>query len=72
MLQWWHKIVIGHCQESLSLKVKDGHKRGNEIIKLEEQSYQSVYGRRMFAYNGPRLWNVPPGDNRMEKNTDNF
>ena len=67
-----HKIVIGHCPESLSLSIKDSDKRGNENIKLEKQSYQSAHGRRMFAYNGPRLWNVLPDDIRMEKNTDNF
>ena len=41
-------------------------------MKLEEQFHQSVYRRRMFSYNGPRLWNALPDDIRMEKNTDSF
>ena len=55
----------------LSLSIKDSDKRGNENIKLEEQSHQSVHGR-MFAHNGPRIRSVLPYNIRMEKNTDNF
>ena len=64
--------VIGHCPEILSPSIKYPDKREYENIKLEEQSYQSVNRRRLFAYNGPRLWNALPGNIRKEKNTDNF
>ena len=60
------------CPESHSLSINDSDKISNENINVEEQCYQFVYGKRMFAYNGRRLLNVLPDNIRVENNTDNF
>ena len=42
------------------------------MLKLEEPVFKTKYGKRLFAYNGPRLWNVLPIGLRMEEDTKKY
>ena len=65
-----HKVMIGHCPENLTLQAKDSGRGTGKV--LEEPAVKTKYGKRMFGYNAPRLWNALPLRLQNEENTENF
>ena len=43
--------------------------RPDDLFLLETPIFKTRYGKRLFAYNGPRLWNALPVEMRTEEDT---
>ena len=69
-----YKCVKGLCSANLSrnLKYKKFNCRPNDYLLLETTKVSSKYGRRTFAFAGPRLWNALPLRTRTEEEIDEF
>ena len=67
-----HKVVRQKCPKNLNLNYKAFNGRPDDILKLEEPVFKTKYGKRLFAYNGPRLWNVLPIGLRLEEDTEKY
>ena len=39
---------------------------------LETPNFRTAYGKRLFVYNGSRLWNALPVNVRAEEDIDNY
>ena len=64
----------GKCSDNLQhqLQYKSFNGRSDEYLMLETPNYKTVYGRRLFSYNGSRLWNALPVHVRAEEDTEKF
>ena len=69
-----YKCINGTCSANLSqkLKYKKFNCRPNDYLLLETMQVSTKYGRRTFAYAGPRLWNALPLETRSEEKMENF
>ena len=67
-----HKVVRGKSSDNLTIKYKGFNGRPEDSLMLEAPSANTKHGRRMFSYNGPRLWNALPVDIREEEDTERF
>ena len=68
-----YKVVRGICSENMNLQYKYFNGRSCEyLLMLETPVFKSKYGQRLFAYNGPRLWNALPVEMRMEEDIDQY
>ena len=67
-----HKSLRGKCSDNLQLQYKSFNGRSDEYMMLETPNYKTVYGRRLFSYNGSRLWNALPVHIRAEEDTEKF
>ena len=66
-------LVIGEkCSKNLTVTYKTFNGRPDDMLLLETPTYKTKYGKRLFAYNGPRLWNVLPVGIRTEEDTDKY
>ena len=69
-----YKCINGICSANLSQKLK--HKkfncRPNDYLLLETMKVSTKYGRRTFAYAGPRFWNALPLETRLEEKIQSF
>ena len=63
------KCIRGICSENLiaKLKFKNYNCRPDDYLKLETGKVSTKFGRRTFAYAGPRLWNSLPLKLRTEE-----
>ena len=66
------KVVNGICSENIQLQVKHSMGRAGDDILLETPHYKTKFGRRIFDFNGSRLWNALPNYLRAEKDIDKF
>ena len=66
-----YKILHGYCAD-LGLKYKSFNGRENDYLLLETPNFKTAYGKRIFAYNGSRLWNTLPVNVRAEEDIDTF
>ena len=67
-----YKMIQGTTPKSLQLDFKSHNCRPEEFLMLKTSFCQSKYGRRMFKYNAPRLWNALPLNIRTAENIDLF
>ena len=65
-----YKVLRGQFSMKLSYKSFNG--RPNDYLLLETPNFQTKYGKRLFEYNGARMWNALPVQIRSEENIDNF
>ena len=56
----------------MKLSYKSFNGRPNVFLLLETPNFQTKYGKRLFEYNGSRMWNALPVHIRSEENIDNF
>ena len=63
-----YKVVRGKC--NMELKYKSFNGRPDEYLMLETPNFQTKYGKRVFEYNGSRLWNSLPVKIRSEENVE--
>ena len=50
------KVIRGMCSDNLTLKFKSFNGRPDDFLLLDTPNFQTKYGKRLFAYNGTRLW----------------
>ena len=67
-----YKVLHGQCSKNLELRYKGFNGRPNDYLLLETPVFKTVYGKRIFAYNGSRLWNALPVYIRMEEDIEKF
>ena len=65
------KILHGNCSD-LGLQYKSFNGRPNDYLLLETPNFKTAYGKRIFAYNGSRLWNTLPVHVRAEEDIERF
>ena len=65
------KVVRGICSENLTIKYKNNG-RDSDFLLLETPHFKTKYGRRIFEYNGSRLWNALPPELRKDTNLETF
>ena len=66
-----YKILHGNCSD-LGLQYKSFNGRPNDYLLLETPNFKTAYGKRIFAYNGSRLWNTLPVHVRAEEDIERF
>ena len=67
-----HKAIRGKCPDNVKISYKQFNGRPDDWLLLETPTFKTKYGKRLFAYNGPRLWNALPVALRSEKDTEKF
>ena len=63
------KVITGMCT-SVSLTYKSFNGREQDFLMLETPAFKTKYGKRVFEYNGSRLWNALPLNVRCIDNID--
>ena len=58
------------CNMTLSYKNFNG--RSDNYLMLETPNFKTKYGKRVFEYNGSRLWNALSVAIRMVEDVDKF
>ena len=66
------KMLTGKCPPTVELRYKETSERSSDLLLLETKMFHSKYGKRLFQYNGPRLWNALPVEIRMTTNIETF
>ena len=66
-----YKMLTGKCPMIVELKYKESDK-ASDLFMLETEVFKTKYGKRLFAYNGPRLWNALSLGIRAQVNIDSF
>ena len=60
------KVVRGICSENIKLSFKPFNGRTDDFLLLNTPTFKTKYGKRIFEYNGSRLWNALSYRLRME------
>ena len=67
------KAVKGMCSENIKFTYKSFNGRPEDILLLQTPTFNTqTYGRRIFEYNGSRLWNALPHEMRVEEDVGKF
>ena len=66
------KVLKGFIPEDFDLRYKCFNGRDEDYLLLETPNFKTVYGKRLFVYNGPRLWNALPVHVRAEENIEKY
>ena len=61
------KVVRGICSENIKLSFKPFNGRTDDFLLLNTPTFKTKYGKRIFEYNGSRLWNALSFQLRMEE-----
>ena len=67
-----YKVVKGMCSENIKLRFKPFNGRENDFLLLNTPNFKTKYGKRIFEFNGSRLWNALPCKMRMEEDVGTF
>lgn len=67
-----YKFVKGTCSENIQFTFKSFNGRMDDFLLLNTPNFKSAYGKRIFEYNGSRLWNALSYDMRVEEDVDKF
>lgn len=67
-----YKCVTNQCSANLQITYKTYNCRPNDYMLLESYYPKSKYGKRIFDYAGPKLWNALPFHIRTEENISKF
>ena len=70
MLLLMFKVVKG--QFNMNIKYKSFNGRPDEYLMLETPNFHTKHGKRLFEYNGTRLWNALPLHVRTEEDIEKF
>ena len=65
------KMLRGQCP-NYGLKYKRYNGRDDDFLLLETPNFKTEYGKRVFAFNGSRLWNALPAAVRCEEDVEKF
>ena len=64
------KVLKGNVNMELTYKSFNG--RPDDFLLLHTPNFTSKFGKRIFEYNGSRLWNALPVEIRMEENIEKY
>ena len=67
-----HKVVRGIFSENLSITYKSFNGRPSDDWLLNTPNFKTKYGKRIFEYNGTRLWNALTPEMRKEENIKKY
>ena len=67
-----YKVIRGVCSDGIKLNFQQVDGRRGDALLLETPHFKTKYRKRIFAYNGTRLWNALPIDIRKETNMEEF
>jgi hypothetical protein len=67
-----HKVLRGKCSNKLILQYKGFNGRADDYLMLQTPHFKTTYGKRLFEYNGSRLWNALPVNVRVEEDTKKY
>ena len=67
-----YKIIKGLCSQDFGLQYKGFNGRPDDYLILQTPIFKTVYGKRVFAYHGSRLWNALPMNVRAEDDVEKF
>ena len=67
-----HKIIRGKCSSNLTLTYKQFNGRPCDYLLLNTPHFKTKYGKRVFEYNGSRLWNALSVEARAEEDTEKY
>ena len=67
-----YKVVNGMCSENIKLSFKPFNGRSNDFLLLNTPNFKTKYGKRIFEYNGSRLWNAMSYEMRTEDDIGKF
>ena len=67
-----HKVLRGKCSNNLTLRYKGHNCRPSDEMMLITPQFKTMYGKRLFEYNGSRLWNALPPKVRKEEDTEQY
>ena len=65
-----YKVIRGVCSDGIKLNFQQVDGRRGDALLLETPHFKTKYRKRIFAYNGTRLWNALPIDIRKETNME--
>ena len=60
------------CSENIKLSFKPFNGRSNDFLLLNTPNFKTKYGKRIFEYNGSRLWNAMSYEMRTEDDIGKF
>ena len=66
------KVIRGLCSDNLSLTFKSFNGRPSDFLLLDTPNFNTKYGKRLFEYNGSRLWNALPCELKMDEDIASF
>ena len=55
-----------------NLQYKRFNGRPDDYLLLETPNFKTVYGKRLFVYNGSRLWNALPVKVRAQEDIEKY
>ena len=67
-----YKVLNGLWSKNLELQYKKFNGRPNDFLLLETPNFKTMYGKRIFAYYGSRLWNALPVDVRAVQDVETY
>ena len=66
------KMLKGLSTQNLGLRYKSFNGRSDDFLLLYTPIFKTIYGTRIFEYNGSRLWNALPTNVRSIDNVNEF
>ena len=66
------KVLRGACSDNIQLTYKMFNGREDDFMLLHTPTFKTKYGKRIFEYNGSRLWNALPYKMRVEEDIGSF
>jgi hypothetical protein len=66
------KVIRGLCSDNIKLTFKPFNGRESDFLKLNTPTFKTRYGKRIFEYNGSRLWNALPYEMRVVEDIEIF
>ena len=66
------KVIKGQCSDNLTFQIRSFNGRPDDFLLLKTPNFVSKYGKRIFEYNGSRLWNALPVDIRVVEDVGIF
>ena len=67
-----YKILNGYVGQNFGLQYKRFNGRPDDFLMLETPNFKTMYGKRVFAYNGSRLWNALPVTVRAAEDVEKY
>ena len=67
-----YKMLKGQSVRNMGLSYKAFNGRKEDYLLLQTPIFKTAYGKRVFAYNGSRLWNALPVGVRVEEDIEKF
>ena len=66
------KVIHGLCSDNIKLTFKSFNGRPDDFLLLDTPTFKTKYGKRIFEYNGSRLWNALPYEMRVDEDVEHF